>query len=67
MEGIITKDLEAPIIPGLPLSSCFRPKGFDKVFAALTKKDKGAISHRGLASQKAGEFLKDNLKLLKNA
>lgn len=66
IEGLITHELEAPIIPGLPLSSCFRPKGFDKVFAALTKYDKGVISHRGLASQKAGKYLKNNLKLLKD-
>ncbi len=47
--GSITKKLEAELYPGLPLSSCFKPDGFDKVYAALTKAEKNKISHRGKA------------------
>ncbi len=56
-EGIITKELEAPIRGGLPLSSCFRPTGFDKVYASLTPAEKNAISHRGKAMRQVRDFL----------
>ncbi len=47
--GVITDNLEAPIYNGLPLSSCFRPDGFDKVYSALEIFEKNRISHRGMA------------------
>lgn len=56
-EGIITLGLEAPIKAGLPLSSCFRPIGFDKVYAAMTSEEKAKVSHRGQAITKVREFL----------
>jgi len=59
-EGVITRDLEAPIHAGLPLSSCFRPDGFDKVYAALTKAEKNSISHRGKAMRGVRSFLEGN-------
>jgi len=55
--GLITKELEAPIMNGLPLSSCFRPDGFDRVYAALEIEEKNRVSHRGKAMSKAKEFL----------
>ncbi|MBI2463609.1 hypothetical protein HYV57_01495 [Candidatus Peregrinibacteria bacterium] len=55
--GVITHDLEAPIIPGLPLSSCFRPEGFLKVYAALAPEEKAQISHRGKALFQTKKFL----------
>jgi len=55
--GVITKKLEAKIIPGLPLSSCFLPEGKNKVFAALSPLEKGDISHRGRAAAKFKEYL----------
>ncbi len=36
-EGVITHTLEAPLKKGIPLSSCFRPTGHDKVYAALSE------------------------------
>lgn len=57
VRGTITHDLEAPIIPGLPLSSCFRPEGFLKVYAALTPDEKAQISHRGKALQQTKKYL----------
>lgn len=48
-EGEITHELEAPLMPGIPLSSCFRPKGCDKVYSALSENEKNKLSHRGKA------------------
>lgn len=56
--GHIVLEPEAPILPGLPLSSVFKPDGFDRVYAALTHDEKNQISHRGLAAGKVVKFLK---------
>ncbi len=58
-EGAITHEPEATLLPGLPLSSVFKPNGFDRVYAALTKKEKAQISHRGLAVGKVRDFLEE--------
>jgi len=42
---------------GFGYDPIFKPKGFEKTFAAMTKQEKGAISHRGLATKKLVEFL----------
>lgn len=55
--GTIVLKPEAPILPGLPLSSVFKPDGFDRVYAALTPHEKSQISHRGLAVGKVRGFL----------
>ncbi len=47
--GIITAELRAPLIAGIPISSCFIPDGYNEVYAALTVKQKNAVSHRGKA------------------
>jgi XTP/dITP diphosphohydrolase len=47
--GVITDDLEADYLPGLPISACFLPEGHSKVYSALTVEEKNAISHRGRA------------------
>lgn len=56
-EGVITRQIEAPIKHGLPLSSVFKPEGHDKVYSALDPKDKNGISHRGKAVKAVREFL----------
>lgn len=56
-EGLITNKLEAPIHPGIPLSSCFIPVGADKVYSALSTKEKNQISHRGKAMMRLRAFL----------
>jgi XTP/dITP diphosphohydrolase len=56
-EGIITRELEAPLKPGIPLSSCFRPVGHDKVYAALSEKEKNTVSHRGKAFHELKSYL----------
>jgi XTP/dITP diphosphohydrolase len=48
-EGVITETLEADYLPGLPISACFKPEGFDRVFSALTIEQKNSTSHRGKA------------------
>lgn len=55
--GVITRNLEAPIFVGVPLSSCFRPEAFQKVYAALDVEEKNRISHRGKAMAEAKNFL----------
>lgn len=57
-EGVITKKLEAELKPGIPLSSCFRPAGHKKVYAALSENEKNRVSHRGKAFHELKEFLK---------
>jgi XTP/dITP diphosphohydrolase len=47
--GVITDDLEAEYLPGLPISACFKPDGFDRVFSALSLEQKNSTSHRGRA------------------
>lgn len=59
--GIITRNLEAPLKEGIPISSCFRPKGFSKVYAALSVAEKNRVSHRGQAMHAVKDFLQKNL------
>lgn len=60
--GVITKDLEAPIMAGLPLSSVFKPDGFDRVYAALGVAEKSRISHRARAMAQVRDFLQVHLR-----
>ena len=55
-EGEITKERKGE--KGFGYDSIFLPKGVDTTFAQMTKKQKGAISHRGRATKKLVEFLK---------
>lgn len=55
--GVITEALMAPILEGLPLSSCFLPEGCEKVYAALGAEAKNRVSHRGKAIRAVKEFL----------
>lgn len=48
-DGVITEELEAEYLPGLPISACFKPDGEEKVFSALSVEEKNRISHRGRA------------------
>ena len=56
-DGEITEELEADYLPGLPISACFRPDGYDLVYSAMTTEQKNAISHRGRAVVKLQNFL----------
>lgn len=56
-DGVITDELEADYLPGLPISACFRPDGHERVYSALTVSEKNAISHRGRAMQKFRDYL----------
>lgn len=56
-EGEITKTIEAPIKPGIPLSSVFKPQGCSKVHSALSMEEKNKVSHRGKALGKVKVFM----------
>lgn len=58
--GVITQQLEAPIYHGLPLSSCFKPVGLEKVYSALTPEEKNTVSHRGKAMRQVHDWLAQN-------
>ncbi len=55
--GQITHEVEAPLYPGLPLSSVFKPDGFEQVYTALGEDQKNQISHRGKAIAQVKTFL----------
>lgn len=57
-KGHIEKELKAPILHGIPLSSCFIPEGYNKVYAALGVSEKNKISHRGKAMSQARDVFK---------
>lgn len=56
-KGVITPQLMAPILPGLPLSSCFIAEGFEKVYASMTAEEKNQVSHRGKAMHQVRDYL----------
>lgn len=56
--GIITKKQMCPIKKGLPYSSVFSLKGYDKTSSELSIEEKNAISHRGIALDKLIKQLK---------
>jgi len=55
--GLITDSVEAPLYDGVPLSSVFKPKGFDIVYSAMTEDQKNQISHRGKAIAQVKNYL----------
>lgn len=64
-EGVLTLSPQAEIIPGIPLSACFLPDGYKKVFSALSTKEKNQVSHRGKAFEQLKKWLlKKALKIL---
>jgi len=59
-EGLITNTLEAEYLPGLPISACFKPEGFDMVYSAMSIDQKNSLSHRGRAVQQFRLHLEQN-------
>lgn len=59
VEGFITDDIEAPVKPGIPLSSVFKPHGSDTVYSAMTVEQKNENSHRSKAFLQLLNFLKN--------
>lgn len=59
-DGVITDELEADYLPGLPISACFKPDGYNAVFSALSIEQKNSTSHRGRALQQLRKHLKKN-------
>lgn len=56
-KGTLTHELRAPLLPGIPISSCFLPEGYEKVYAALSVEEKNKVSHRGKAMHAVKDFL----------
>lgn len=56
--GMITDSLQAPLIDGIPISSCFIPHGSTQVYATLSVEEKNKISHRGKAMHQLKEYLR---------
>lgn len=56
-DGVITETLEADYLPGLPISACFKPYGFNCVYSAMKVEQKNSTSHRGRAVQAFRDFL----------
>ena len=54
-KGEITKEKKGK--KGFGYDPIFNPKGFEKTFSQMSKQEKGAISHRGIATRKLVEFL----------
>lgn len=55
--GTLLVEPQTDIPHGIPLSACFVPDGFSKVYAALTPEEKNRISHRGRAVHQVRDFL----------
>lgn len=58
-DGVITEDLEADYLPGLPISACFKPEGSKHVYSAMSIEEKNAVSHRGKAVRLLREYLQN--------
>lgn len=56
-DGVITQTLEAGYLPGLPISACFKPNGWDCVYSAMNIEQKNSTSHRGKAVAAFRQFL----------
>lgn len=56
--GMITEEVEAPLLPGIPVSSVFKADGQNKVFAAMSVEEKNRYSHRSGAFRQVLEFLR---------
>jgi len=59
--GVITDELEAPLKVGIPLSSCFRHDGSDRVYSALSDEEKNRFSHRGKAVMEVRRWLEERV------
>ncbi len=57
IEGTLLKERRGT--SGFGYDPVFLPKGYDKTFAELSSEEKNKISHRGTASRKLAEFLKN--------
>lgn len=56
ISGKITLEPRGHAIPGMPYDPIFIPDGEDRVFAEMSKDEKNAVGHRGLAFKKLKDF-----------
>ena len=62
--GQILDSPKTEIEHGIPLSSVFLPEGKDKVYSAMGKNEKNAISHRGVAIKQCHKYLLEKFIML---
>ncbi len=62
-DGSITEKLEADYLPGLPISACFQPDGFECVYSAMSIEQKNSTSHRGKAMASVKKFLEKRISI----
>ncbi len=60
-DGVITDELEADYLPGLPISACFKPDGHGDVYSAMSIEQKNSTSHRGRAMKLFRDYLESLL------
>lgn len=60
-DGVITDELEADYLPGLPISACFRPNNQGAVFSAISIDQKNSTSHRGRALALFRTFIQERV------
>ncbi len=59
LEGKITSKVIKPNADRMPYEKIFIPNGCKKAVVEMTPAEKNAISHRGIATKKLGEWLKE--------
>lgn len=59
--GKLLEKPQTPLTHGIPLSACFLPDGYKKVYSALTPQEKNTISHRGRAIHQVRDFIEKKL------
>jgi len=55
--GAVTRDIEGPVLPGIPLSAVFKPIGAGLVYSSMGEEEKNKLSHRGKAMKSLRDFL----------
>ena len=63
IKGRISEKPVGEIIYKMPYATIFIPSGSNKTFNELTSEEKNAVSHRGIAFRKLGEWLKKKEKI----
>jgi len=58
LHGMFSETPQGPRKPGMPYYPIFIPKGGNKTFSEMTLDEVNAISHRGQAFRKVGDFFK---------
>lgn len=61
--GKLLEKPQTTLTHGIPLSACFLPNGYEKVYSALTPQEKNTISHRGRAIHQVRDFIEEKVRI----